>query len=160
MTNASRRFLVLVFAGMFAAGVRGVTSDRQGSNCDHRRATRRIQQLDRARHRRRNHERRPGAVRARTPAARRSAFTAVSRICISKELSAKTRPFQSMVTRSGTSTITTFNVELAKRISVTLRPVTPNFAVGTMGTAGSFRTMAVFPAGLSRNAHRSRRRVD
>ncbi len=66
-------------------------------------------------------------------------FMAASRTCTLSRLLTRMACFRSMATRSGISTITTLRCNCRSQSSVTSRPVSPNFGVGTMATADSFR---------------------
>ena len=162
MKTASRRFLVLVFAGTFAAaGVRGGTSDGKAVTAT---AT----------------EEQPEEYKNWIELGIGGVITSGDRAQFEQEhrlpgdqpyggiqdlhfegLSAKTTCFQSMATRSGTSTITTFNVELSKKKLGYIKAGYTEFRSWYDGNGGFFPHNDVFfDAGLSRNAHRSWRRVD
>ena len=109
MKTASRRFLVLVFAGTFAAaGARGGTSDGKAVT-----ATATEEQPEEYKnwielgYWRESSRAAIARSSSRNTGYRAIRFTAASRICTSRELSTKTAYFRSMVTRSGISTITT-----------------------------------------------------
>ena len=165
MTTASRRFLVLVFAGTFAAaGVRaGDTSDGKATTAT---ATEEqpeeynnwielgiggvITSGDRAQFE--QEHRLPGD----------QPYGGIQDLHLRTELSAKTASSRSMVTRSGISTITTYTVELSKPNLGYIKAGFTEFRSWYDGNGGFFPHDAVrfsTPA-VSRNAHRPRRRVD
>ena len=102
MTNASRKFLMLVFAGTFAAaGVRGGTSDQKTVATATEEETPKNTKIGSSSLSGESSRAAIARSSNRNTGYRAIRFTAGSRVYTLREPWAKTRSFRSMVTRSG-----------------------------------------------------------